>query len=55
MPRGHVVARDPEKGKILIGGLGAMLVGRLWMDESEDDQTREGYEDAPVWEYESGF
>jgi hypothetical protein len=48
LPRGYVVARDPKAGRILIGGLGGLGVGQMWVDEKDDDRTREGYDDAPL-------
>lgn len=48
LPRGFVQARNPEHGAILIGGLGALGVGAMWKPETDDDRTRDGYEDAPV-------
>jgi hypothetical protein len=44
----YVIARDPERGRILIGGLGSMGMGEMWMTESDGDKSRPGYDEAPV-------
>ena len=41
-----VVARDKERGKVLIGGLGGMGVGQMWVDETPAHKDYPGYEDA---------
>jgi hypothetical protein len=43
-----VVARDPERRKVLIGGLGGAGVGQMWFDEKEGDKDRTGYDEAPI-------
>lgn len=43
-----VVARDPAKGLILIGGLGGLGVGQMWSSESERHKALPGYDEAPV-------
>jgi hypothetical protein len=41
-----IVARDPERGRILIGGLGGLGVGQMWRAERDGDSERPGYADA---------
>lgn len=43
-----VVAKDSKKGRVLLGGLGAMGVGQMWMtmDHTRDSQ-RPGWDEAP--------
>jgi len=48
MARGYVVARDPKRNRILIGGLGVFQVGQMWKDETKDDKTRQNYETAEI-------
>ena len=47
-PRPHVVARDPKRGVILLGGLGVLGVGCMWRVECESDVSRDGYTDAEI-------
>ena len=43
-----VEARDPA-GHVLLGGLGAMGVGTMWMSEQEEyHRTLPGYSEAPI-------
>lgn len=46
-----VIARDPGAKKILLGGLGGMGVGQMWIDTSPKDDNRIGYKNAPFMEY----
>lgn len=52
-----VEARRPATGEILIGGLGAMGLGSMWMTEEERHKKLPGYEDAELLEpvHESGL
>lgn len=43
-----VIARRPSTGEILLGGLGAMGVGRRWVAEEEDDKGYRGYAEAVI-------
>lgn len=43
----YVVARDHVRNKVLIGGLGAMGVGRMWFPERSEHAQLPGYSDAP--------
>jgi hypothetical protein len=43
-----VVARCPNDGRILIGGLGCMGVGQMWRPERPEDKDRPGYDDAEI-------
>lgn len=43
-----VEARDPSRGRILIGGLGGWGAGAMWGTEREASRTRLGYREAPV-------
>jgi len=43
-----VVAKDPERGYVLIGGLGAMGVGEMWFPTAPRDEEDPTYADAPV-------
>jgi len=42
-----VEGRDRSKGKVLIGGLGSMGVGRMWFDVREDHRQLPNFDDAP--------
>lgn len=44
----YVVARDPSQGKLLLGGLGAMGCGQMWVNEQESHKDYSGYKEAPV-------
>jgi hypothetical protein len=46
-----VIARDPEKGMILLGGLGAMGCGSMWTRESEFHKELDGYTEAEIKNY----
>lgn len=43
----YVVARDDAQNMVLIGGLGAMGVGKMWGRATEDDRNRPGWDTAP--------
>jgi hypothetical protein len=43
-----IVARDPTRGLILLGGLGALGVGTMWVDEQPKHKGYAGYDLAPV-------
>jgi hypothetical protein len=43
----YVAARDRARGQVLVGGLGAMGVGRMWVDERPEHARLPGYADAP--------
>ncbi len=45
--RTWVVARDRERKKVLIGGLGSAGVGQMWFSESPTHAETFGYADAP--------
>lgn len=43
-----LVARDRAKKKVLLGGLGAMGVGQMWVDENPDKYPAfENWDTAP--------
>ena len=42
----HVCLRDRTHGRVLLGGLGVMRVGHMWIDDVMCEQYP-GYEDAP--------
>lgn len=44
----YVVARRPSTGEVLLGGLGALGVGRMWMTDSDDYQRYPGYAEAEI-------
>lgn len=45
----YVIARRPSTGEILIGGLGSLGTGELWLTENADDHARlPGYADAEI-------
>lgn len=46
-----VVARDPDAGMVLLGGLGAQGVGQMWFKEEPKHREREGYDAAPIEKY----
>jgi len=47
-----IVARDRKKGKVLLGGLGAMGVGQMWAIREENCYHNDpGFEDAPEQKY----
>jgi hypothetical protein len=46
LPYMHVCQRDRAAGKVLLGGLGAMRVGHMWVDDVRCEQYP-GYSDAP--------
>lgn len=46
----YVLARDPSKGRILLGGLGGLGVGQMWFNEDERHKEYPGYADAPAKE-----
>lgn len=48
--RSWVLAKDPEAGFVLNGGLGAMGVGRMWFPVSDYDREDETYAQAPIHE-----
>lgn len=48
-----VEARDPSRGRILIGGLGGWGAGAMWGMEREESKARLGYREAPVVDSES--
>ena len=43
-----VLARDPVNHCILLGGLGAMGVGQMWVDEEPGHKAYPGYNEAPI-------
>ena len=44
----YIVARCPEAGQVLEGGLGAMGVGQMWFTETADHKNYPGYDEAPL-------
>ena len=42
-----IIAKDPELGKVLVGGLGALGVGEMWLDDKEYKEHPD-YADAPI-------
>lgn len=42
-----IEARDPGKNRILLGGLGAMGCGIMWVSEDERHKQYPGYDNAP--------
>lgn len=43
-----VFARRPSTGEVLIGGLGAMGIGQMWVTEEERHREYPGYADAKI-------
>ena len=43
-----IVARDPKKKRVCIGGLGCMSVGQMWCDEEPEHTRYAGYKKAPI-------
>jgi len=43
-----VVARDPERGVTLLGGLGVLGVGQMWFADREEYRDYPGFEDALI-------
>ena len=43
-----VIARCPELGEIMLGGLGALGVGKMVTTEQEYHKDFAGYDEAPV-------
>ncbi len=50
-----VVARDPSKKMVLLGGLGAMGVGEMWFKDEPPHRDYHGYDDAPIQDSTGGF
>jgi hypothetical protein len=44
----YVIARRPASGEILLGGLGGMGIGEMWLAESADDEALPGYAEAEI-------
>lgn len=44
----YVIARRPQDAHVLLGGLGSMGVGQMWVPETEEHQGYPGYEDAAI-------
>ncbi len=42
-----IVAKDSTWGRVLIGGLGALGVGEMWVEEREEHKEYPGYAEAP--------
>lgn len=42
-----IVAKDPKRNRILVGGLGGLGVGQMWFDETPDHKNYPGYDEAP--------
>lgn len=53
----YVVARDPERRLILLGGLGLgpAPLGRMVVDETEHHVTLDGYARAPLVDLQRSF
>lgn len=45
--RRWIVARDPGRGRVLVGGLGIFGVGEAWEKESVEHRQYEGFAEAP--------
>lgn len=43
-----VIARDPDRGMILLGGLGGMGVGTMWFKERPEHKNKAGYAEAKI-------
>ena len=50
-----VVAKDTANRRVLIGGLGAIGVGEMWFDMTEEVIGRTGFEEAPEQDSTGGF
>jgi hypothetical protein len=50
-----VVARDPARKMVKLGGLGCLGVGEMWFADSLDHQTYAGYAEAPIEDSAGGF
>lgn len=52
----YVVARDPDAGMILLGGLGFQAIGQMWRKEDPlNDPRRPGYADARIADAKPGL
>ena len=43
-----IVAKDPDQGFHICGGLGCMGVGQMWVKTDDDDRGDPEYADAPL-------
>jgi hypothetical protein len=43
-----IVARDPDRRMVLVGGLGGIGVGEMWVEEKEHHRSDLTYADAPI-------
>ncbi len=42
-----VVAKDTKNKKLLLGGLGGMGMGEMWVNLCDGDENRSGFAEAP--------
>lgn len=47
LPQPYVVARDRTSGYVLLGGLGVLQVGQMWVPDGTETHQLQGYQDAP--------
>jgi hypothetical protein len=50
-----IAARDRARNRVLLGGLGAMGVGQMWVEERDSHREYPGYDDAPEEDSWMGF
>jgi hypothetical protein len=46
--RVYVAGRNPDESRVLLGGLGAMGLGQMWVDEQIRHRDLPGWLDAPI-------
>lgn len=47
-----IVARDPARKMVLVGGLGCMGCGQMWREERPTDHEDSTYQSAPIMDSE---
>ena len=45
----YILARDVDGGRVLLGGLGSMGMGRMWVDERPEHRDYPGYSEAATF------
>lgn len=48
--RSYVIARTRGNNRVLLGGLGALGVGEMWVDFEERHTGYPGWDEAPFWD-----
>lgn len=47
-----ILAKCPATGRLLLGGLGVLGVGRMWIEDTQNYRDRPDYAAAPVYDTE---